>query len=265
MSPEFSFLVYASPTGNYFKGKAAAGLKLQIETKYCRAALGGVGNVKIAGNYGITILPVKKARAAGFNDNVHVDLETYHNALSVHNGDKKAAIRDSVIQEMSAANVFIVQKKHKRIITPSLERKTILPGVTRNSVIALIKGFNKEIAEAMGVDGPIIMEERDVLVKEIEDASECFATGTAAELVPIFSFAKIDADYKVECEFGAEGFGPTATKVLEIMRGINYGKREDVFGWNRDPFASSQEFFKPAVKHEHYVPLLPECFERDCL
>ncbi len=98
---------------------------------YCRAALGGVGNVKIAGNYGITMLPVRKARANGFNDNVHVDLETYHFALKSSGGDKKAAIRDAVIQEMSAANVFLVQKKHSRIITPSLERKTILPGVLR--------------------------------------------------------------------------------------------------------------------------------------
>jgi len=263
-SPEFSFLVYCAPTGNYFKGKAVAGLKLNIETKYCRAALGGVGNVKIAGNYGITMLPVKKAKAAGFNDNVHVDLETYHNALSKHNGDKKAAIRDSVVQEMSAANVFIVQKKYNRILTPSLERKTILPGVTRNSVITLIKGCNKEIAQAMGVEGPVEIIERDVLVQELEEASEAFATGTAAELVPIQSFTMPAADYTVQLEHGAEGHGPVASKILQTIRAINSGHLEDRFQWNRNIFNSPEEFRKVNEKHEFYTNLLPDSFE-DCV
>lgn len=260
LSPEFSFLVYCAPTGNYFKGKAVAGLKLNIETNYCRAALGGVGNVKIAGNYGITMLPVRKARAAGFNDNVHVDLETYNVALKENKGDKKKAIRESVVQEMSAANVFIVQKSQSRILTPCLERKTILPGVTRNSVVTLIKNYNQEIADALGVPGPVIVEERDVLVRELEEASEAFATGTAAELVPIQSFSMPAADYSIKCEFGEEGHGPVAKLILSIMRGVCYGQREDEFGWNRDPFTSPEAFREKRAPHKHATPLIPESF-----
>merc|ERR1712157_361755 len=117
-SPEFSLCFYVSPTGNYFK-KATSGLKLHLETRYCRAARGGTGNVKCSGNYGVTLRPLMSAKKQGFDDNLYIELETYN--------QQQEGLQNAVIQELSAANVFLVLNDGS-IVTPSLHRGTILPG-----------------------------------------------------------------------------------------------------------------------------------------
>lgn len=106
-----------------------------------------------------------EAKKQGFHDNLFLELETY-----AANGSLDRAI----LQEMSAANVFFVMKSGE-IVTPSLDRGTILPGVTRDSVITIIEEFKDELQAAMlastGQEN-ISVSSRDVTVGELNDASE---------------------------------------------------------------------------------------------
>ncbi|CAD7934297.1 unnamed protein product [Amoebophrya sp. A120] len=202
-SPQFTLAMYVAPTGNYFKS-ATSGLKLHLEKHHARATRGGFGSVKCSGNYAVCLLPLSKTKEKGFSDNMYVELDSFHAGKEIHKHDTKTALLNSIVQEMSAANVFFVQKAKKRILTPSLKRKTILPGVTRDSVIQIVKAYNEEIAAALftapeldeikekeGGKFPVIeMLETDVQVADIADCSEAFGTGTAAELVPIKEFAE---------------------------------------------------------------------------
>lgn len=150
--------------GNYFKN-ATGGLNLHLETKRSRAARGGVGNVKCSGNYAVALKPLMDAKKQSFHDNLFLELETY-----AANGSLDKAI----LQEMSAANVFFVMKTGE-IVTPSLDRATILPGVTRESVIALVENFKDDLKAAMiestGQDS-ITVSSRDVTVGELKNATE---------------------------------------------------------------------------------------------
>ena len=128
-SPQFSFVVYVSPTGNYFS-TATSGLKLHLETKRCRAAMGGMGAVKCSGNYAAALKPLLDCKQLGFADNIYLELETLH-----YNNNND--IEQALLQELSAANIFVVLETGE-ICTPSLERGTILPGVTRQSILDLI-------------------------------------------------------------------------------------------------------------------------------
>ena len=239
-SPQFSFLVYVSPTGNYFKS-ATTGLNLHLETKRSRASRGGVGSVKCAGNYALALKPLLNCKQHGFMDNVFLELDTY----------EKGKLDDAVIQEMSAANVFCVLKNGE-IVTPSLDRGTILPGVTRNSVLQLVEAYADELKDAMKESTgqtTVKASSRDLTVKELRDATEAFCTGTAAELVPIMRIATSpDEDpFEMKFEYGSSlPGGPVTTALLKMLREAMTGKREyaNSQGWLRDPFASADEFCK---------------------
>ena len=104
-----------------------------------------------------------EAKKQGFHDNLFLELETYSENLD-----------SAILQEMSAANVFFVLKTGE-IVTPSLDRGTILPGVTRDSVITLVKEFTDDLKEAMEQStgqSNITISSRDVTVGELRGASE---------------------------------------------------------------------------------------------
>lgn len=237
-SPEFSFVVYVSPTGNYFKS-ATSGLNLHLETVRARAAIGGLGSTKCSGNYAVALKPLMDCKKQGFTDNVFLELETYN----------KGEIGMSVVQEMSAANVFLVLKTGE-VVTPSLRRGTILPGVTRESVLELVELYSDELHEAMRESTG--QEEcyacsRDVTVNEFSSATEAFCTGTAAELVPIARLATGDNEEVFERIF-THGTtlpgGPVTNKLLCMLREAMAGERvvSKEARWIRDPFSSAVEF-----------------------
>jgi branched-chain amino acid aminotransferase len=249
-SSEFSYLTYVSPTGNYFKGKATA-LKLHLETTFSRAARGGMGSTKCAGNYGSTLLPLNRAKKAGFHDNLYMELETYDK----ENG-ADSPLLNAIIQELSAANIFVVLKSGE-ICTPSLNRGTILPGVTRDSVLVIAKEYADELGEAMAQstgtsDIKVTVSERDVTVADLLEASEVFVTGTAAEIVPVASVAtatELDADaFSASFNTGGEDevSGPVTAKLLVMLREVMSEKREIKTdtgdGWLPNPYASAEDF-----------------------
>eukprot|EP00588_Corethron_pennatum_P005455 CAMPEP_0194287206 /NCGR_PEP_ID=MMETSP0169-20130528/34256_1 /TAXON_ID=218684 /ORGANISM="Corethron pennatum, Strain L29A3" /LENGTH=388 /DNA_ID=CAMNT_0039033845 /DNA_START=28 /DNA_END=1191 /DNA_ORIENTATION=+ len=218
-SPQFSLLFYVSPTGNYFKG-ATAGLKLHLETLRCRAARGGTGNVKCSGNYAVTLRPLMDAKAQGFGDNLYLELDSY----------KSGQLDDAVLQELSAANFFLVLRTGE-IATPSLARGTILPGVTRDSVLALARSFVPElqqliVASTNNPDAVVTVSERDVTAGEIKRAAEAFVTGTAAEVVPVGSVAtgRGEEAFEAVLPHGADAAGgPITAKLLSMLREVMAG------------------------------------------
>ena len=233
-SPQFSFVVYVSPTGNYFKA-ATSGLVLHLETKRARAARGGMGSTKCAGNYACALKPLMDCKQHGFMDNVFLELETYQP------GNLGAA----VVQEMSAANIFLVLTTGE-IVTPALDRGTILPGVTRASVLAIVEHCAEELTplvrQSTDNDQAVVRaSSRTVTVSEFAQATECFCTGTAAELVPIRRLATAPTDEdSLECTFVDNG--PVTQALLRMLRETMAGTRTVEQGWLRDPFASAQEF-----------------------
>ena len=240
-SPQFSFVVYVSPTGNYFKA-ATTGLNLHLETKRARASRGGMGSVKCSGNYAVALKPLMDCKKQGFHDNLFLELETYQ---------EPGTLGQAVLQEMSAANVFLVLKTGE-IVTPSLERATILPGVTRESVLDLIELYADDLRKAMQLStgqSNVQASSRDVMVNEFQNATEAFCTGTAAELVPIARIATGSGEEAFERIFPhGESLpgGPVTSALLTMLREAMVGKREKIVerGWLRNPFTSSKEFCK---------------------
>ena len=214
-------------------------MNIHLETKRSRASKGGTGSTKCAGNYGIALRPLLDCKKQGFNDNLFLELDTY----------QKGSLDKAVVQEMSAANVFFVMKTGE-IVTPSLDRGTILPGVTRDSVLKVIEAFADELKPAMvestGQDGITIKaSSRDLTVGEIKNAVECFCTGTAAELCPIRRIATGEGEEEFVMEFphGATlPGGPVTSTLLKLFREVMKGERTVEKDWLRDPFQPLEEF-----------------------
>ncbi|XP_022748630.1 branched-chain amino acid aminotransferase 2, chloroplastic-like isoform X2 [Durio zibethinus] len=187
---EYTFLIYASPVGNYHKGD----MNLFVEDKVYRAAPGGTGGVKSVTNYSPIYKALTQAKAKGFSDVLFLDALTGKN-----------------IEEGSAFNIFIL--KGNVISTPTAYG-TILPGITRKSVI--------EIALTLGYQ----VEERTVPIEEVFDAEEVFCSGTA---MVIKSVASITYQGKrIEYKVGTE---TVAQKLYATLTRIQTGLIEDKMGW----------------------------------
>ncbi|KAI3732952.1 hypothetical protein L1987_64165 [Smallanthus sonchifolius] len=192
-SPEFTFLVYASPVGNYFKDGTAP-LNLYVNNESHRATLGGAGCVKSITNYAPVIKAVLRAKEQGFSDVVYLD--------SVH---KK------YVEEVSACNIFLV--KGDVISTPSTVG-TILEGITRKSIIHIARDLGYKV------------EERLVVVDELMEADEVFTTGTAVTVASVGSITY--NDQRVEYKTGDE---LVSQKLYKRLVGIQVGKIEDKYNW----------------------------------
>ncbi|GJM91398.1 hypothetical protein PR202_ga07762 [Eleusine coracana subsp. coracana] len=121
-APEYTFIIFVSPVGNYFK-EGLAPINLIVEDKFHRATPGGTGCVKTIGNYASVLMAQKIAKEKGYSDVLYLD-----------------AVHKKYLEEVSSCNIFVV--KGNVISTPAI-KGTILPGITRKSIIdvALSKGF----------------------------------------------------------------------------------------------------------------------------
>ena len=193
-APSYTFLVYATPVGPYFKGGVTA-IDLLISEEYHRAAPGGSGGVKAIGNYAPGMMPSKKAKAAGFAEVIYLDAETH-----------------SYIEEVGAANFFCL--KDGKLYTPELTG-TILPGITRDSIIKLARSNGMEVIETK------------VSAEFVMGADEAFCCGTAAVISPIGSITKNNK----KVVFGNGEPGKVTTNLYDQLTGIQNGSIEDTFGW----------------------------------
>jgi branched-chain amino acid aminotransferase len=169
-SDTYSFMIYACPVSSYYAGH----IKVRIEEKYTRAAPGGVGSAKCAGNYAASLYPRNLAQKEGYDQVLWTD-----------------GITHSYIEETGTSNIFVVTKSG--VFTPQLT-DTLLPGITRKSVIQLIKDRN------------ISIEERNIKVQEILDwynqgeLVEMFVTGTAATITNIDTFGYLGQKHPLTIE-----------------------------------------------------------------
>lgn len=192
-APEYTFLIYASPVGNYFK-EGTGSLNLYVEDEYHRASRGGVGCIKAITNYSPVLKAQAKAKNRGFSDVLYLD--------SRHK---------TYIEEASSCNFFIV--KDNVISTPAADG-TILEGITRKSII--------EIARDLGYQ----VDERAVRVDELEEAEEVFCTGTAVGVAAVGSISYQDKriNYNVDGQLVSQ-------KLCAKLVGIQTGVIEDKWGW----------------------------------
>jgi len=193
----YKFMIILGPSGPYF----SAPMKILIEQKYTRATPGGVGFAKNGGNYGGSLYPVALAQEKGYDQVLWTD-----------------AIEHKFVEEVGMMNVmFVIDGK---IITPSIEKGTVLKGVTRNSAITLLRDMGYEV------------EERFLSVAEIVGAhkkglfTEVFGVGTAAVVSYISKLAH--AEYVMEFDVEALKVAPALKKELNDIR---MGNIVDKHGW----------------------------------
>ncbi|ONI33326.1 hypothetical protein PRUPE_1G417100 [Prunus persica] len=192
-SPEYTFLVYASPVRNYFK-EGSAPLNIYVEEEYDRASRGGAGGVKSITNYAPVLKALLRAKNRGFSDVLYLD--------SVNNKN---------LEEVSSCNIFIV--KGNLISTPAAVG-TILPGVTRRSIIEIARDLCYQV------------EERPIPVDELNEADEVFCTGTAVGVAPVGSITCHGK--RMEYKTGAQ---TVCTQLYSTLVGIQTGHIEDKKAW----------------------------------
>ncbi|KAH0894949.1 LOW QUALITY PROTEIN: hypothetical protein HID58_057378 [Brassica napus] len=191
-APEYTFLMYASPVGNYHT--ASSGLNLIVDHTYRRAHTGGTGGVKSCTNYSPVVKPLFEAKSSGFSDILFLDAATGRN-----------------IEEVSTCNIFIT--KGNIVSTPPTSG-TILPGITRKSISELARDIGYQV------------QERDVSVEELLEAEEVFCTGTAmvVKAVETVTFH----DKKIKYRTGEEAL---STKLHLMLTNIQMGIVEDKKSW----------------------------------
>ena len=200
---EYIFCVIASPAGAYFKGGKKA-VTLWVSEHFTRAARGGTGAAKCGGNYAASLVAQKEAIQHGCDQVVFLD-----------------AAENKWVEELGGMNVFFVMDDGS-IVTPPLSG-TILPGITRNSILSL--------ARARGHD---VREELYSFVQWRADAAsgklrEAFACGTAAVVTAIGTVKSVDGDFTI-----GNGDGGIVTEALRAeLTGIQRGTVADPANWVR--------------------------------
>lgn len=195
-STQYRFMIILSPAKSYYSGE----VKVLIADHYSRAANGGIGAAKAAGNYSAQFYPTKLANEKGFQQIIWTDDATH-----------------TKLEEAGTMNVFF--RINDTLYTAPISER-ILDGVTRKSLI--------DIAKRDGIK----VEERSVLVSELVNASkdgslkEIFGAGTAAVVNPIAGFSYDDVYYEVPKQENS-----IALELKDKLTNIQYKLAEDTFGW----------------------------------
>jgi len=199
-SSTYKFMILLSPVGAYYK-TGLAPVKIIIEDEYVRAVRGGIGFTKSSANYAISLKGQEKAIERGCAQVLWLD-----------------GVERKYVEEVGTMNVFFVIDG--KAVTPELTG-SILPGVTRDSVIQLLHSWG------------IPVEERRISIDEVFAAhaagtlDEAFGSGTAAVISPIGEFCM--GDRQITLTSGETG--PLSQRLYDTLTGIQYGKVPDTFGW----------------------------------
>ncbi len=201
-SNSYLFYIIVGPVGPYFPSGFKP-VKIYIQKEYVRAAVGGIGFAKTSGNYAASLLPGKIAKEKGCAQVLYLDAKEF-----------------KYIEELGGMNVMCLFGK--TLATPALDG-SILPGVTRDSILTLAREMGYEV------------EERRISVDEIREGvrtgalNEMFAVGTAAVVTSIGTLL-IEEE---EVVIGDGGVGEAARSFYERLTGIQFGRLPDPFGWTR--------------------------------
>jgi len=197
-SEHYKFMIFSSPVGAYYNEP----VNVLIEEHYTRAAEGGVGRAKAAGNYGASLYPAKQGQLKGYHQLLWTDAKSHE-----------------FVEESGTMNiVFVIDGK---IITPSEESDTILRGITKRSVL--------EVAQQWGYE----IEERKISVKEVIESikngscTEAFGAGTAATIAHIHKIGFRGEDFVLPA-IESRTF---SLKMSSYLSDLKSGVVEDEWGW----------------------------------
>jgi branched-chain amino acid aminotransferase len=195
---EYKFMIFTAPVNAYY----GEPVDVKIETEFSRATEGGVGFAKAAGNYAAALYPAKLGQNNGFKQLIWTDSHTHE-----------------YIEESGTMNIMF--HIGDTLITPNLDYKTTLAGITRDSVLVL--------ARELGIK----VEERRVSVKEVVEAArngslkDVFGTGTAATIAQVKSITHNGEKF----ELPAVESRVLSNEIDQLLQDIKRGRVEDTHGW----------------------------------
>jgi branched-chain amino acid aminotransferase len=196
----YKFIIILCPVGSYYK-EGIHPIKIAVESRYVRAVAGGTGTAKTAGNYASSLKAQEVAEESGYSQVLWLD-----------------GVEKKYVEEVGSMNIFF--KINGVVVTPVLNG-SILEGVTRNSIIQLLKHWN------------IPVEERRIAIDEVYQAhkegklEEVFGTGTAAVISPVGELL-----WNNEKIIVSEGkTGELSMKLYNTLTAIQVGNEPDPFGW----------------------------------
>lgn len=203
-SKEYRYMVIASPAGAYFADGVSA-VSVWLSTEFVRAAPGGTGDAKFAGNYAASLLAQAQAEEKGCNQVVWID-----------------AIERKYIEEMGGMNLMFVYGSgdDTTIVTPELSG-SLLPGITRDSLLQVARDSGYEV------------QERKVSIDEWREGvangeiTEVFACGTAAVITPVGRVLSHDGEFTINDNQA----GPVTLELRNKLTGIQRGTEKDTHAW----------------------------------
>lgn len=201
-SAKYKFIIIASPSGAYY-ASGVNPVKIWVEDEYIRAAPGGTGFTKCGGNYAGSLKAQEKAEQAGYEQVLWLD-----------------GVNRKYVEEVGSMNVmFLIDGK---VVTAPTDG-TVLPGVTRNSIIHLLKDWGYEV------------EERHMSIDELMEAArdgklqEAWGTGTAAVISPVGELCYTGEKHVIN-DFKT---GDLTQKLYDTLTGIQWGELEDPYNWTQ--------------------------------
>lgn len=196
----YKLLVILAPSGPYYPGGLSP-IKIYVENNYVRSVRGGTGYTKCAGNYAASLKAQVEAEEKGFAQVLYLD-----------------GVERRYIEEVGAMNIFFALEDE--VVTPELNG-SILPGITRDSVISLLESWNMPVSE------------RRISIEEIAEAhangklKEVFGTGTAAVISPVGELTWGEKKMII----GDNKIGSLSQRLYDELTGIQRCELEDRFGW----------------------------------
>lgn len=197
---KYLFFIILSPVGAYYK----EGLKpvgIYVEDEYVRAVRGGVGFTKCAGNYAASILAGEEAAKKGYAQVLWLD-----------------GVEQKYVEEVGSMNMMFAYGN--KIVTPMLNG-SILPGITRDSILKLAKQLGYEVEEKKLAIADIFADAKSGKL------TEAFGTGTAAVISPVGKLCWKDEVLTI----GDGNIGAVSQKLYDTLTGMQYGKVEDTNNW----------------------------------
>ncbi|SMB95036.1 branched chain amino acid aminotransferase apoenzyme [Desulfonispora thiosulfatigenes DSM 11270] len=199
-SHKYKLFIILSPVGAYYP-EGLKPVKILVEDKFVRAVAGGLGEAKTMANYAASLLAAQEAKSKGFSQVLWLD-----------------GVNLKYVEEVGTMNIFF--KINGEIITPALNG-SILPGITRDSVIKVLKSWG------------LTVNERKISIDEVVEAfdnellEEAFGTGTAAVISPVGILQYKDKKMELK-DFESDSI---AHKLYDFITKLQYGKENDTFDW----------------------------------
>ena len=200
-SSTYSHFIITGPAGSYFSGGLTP-IAVFVSDEYRRAVKGGVGEAKTGGNYAASLLASEEVSKLGYSQVLWLD-----------------AVNGQYIEEVGAMNICFVYEG-KKIVTPALSG-SILPGITRDSILKLAPTLGYEVSEQK-------LDINEILA-DIDSGkiTEVFGCGTAAVISPVGELGFKGNKHIIN----DNQTGPVSKHLYDELTGIQYGTHEDKFGW----------------------------------